>query len=248
MAPSRSLKIAVVPGDGISTAVMSHGVGCLKALAAAFNLELEFEEVDFASCAYYKQQGDMLPADWRATLGRFDAIYFGAIGMPDQVPDHVSLRGSLVKSRRELTSATKSNGISITMPYWDERVVEIAKGYPEVSFDKYHIDTLTAHLYSAEKTMDSLRSLSSPTATVVRDGAAQVVPSNQIVPGDIVEQASSSIGRSASSLVGCGFSDRSSIDQGYFWMIWAGRRSTTNCDTRPTILWSRYCSRRDRRV
>ncbi|KAK8126933.1 potassium/sodium efflux P-type ATPase [Apiospora kogelbergensis] len=41
--------------------------------------------------------------------------------------------------------------------------------------------------YSAEKTMDSLRSLSSPTATVVRAGTAQVVPSAQIVPGDIVE-------------------------------------------------------------
>ncbi|KAK8875261.1 Sodium transport ATPase 5 [Apiospora arundinis] len=41
--------------------------------------------------------------------------------------------------------------------------------------------------YSAEKTMDSLRSLSSPTATVVRGGKSQVVPSSQIVPGDIVE-------------------------------------------------------------
>ncbi|KAK8087603.1 hypothetical protein PG997_002564 [Apiospora hydei] len=41
--------------------------------------------------------------------------------------------------------------------------------------------------YSAEKTMDSLRSLSSPTATVVRAGRSQVVPSSQIVPGDIVE-------------------------------------------------------------
>lgn len=41
--------------------------------------------------------------------------------------------------------------------------------------------------YSAEKTMDSLRSLSSPTATVIRAGKSQVVPSSQIVPGDIVE-------------------------------------------------------------
>lgn len=43
-----------------------------------------------------------------------------------------------------LTSATKSNGISITMPYWDERVAEMAKDYPDVSVDKYHIDILTA--------------------------------------------------------------------------------------------------------
>ncbi|KAK3401359.1 hypothetical protein B0T20DRAFT_113594 [Sordaria brevicollis] len=41
--------------------------------------------------------------------------------------------------------------------------------------------------YSAEKTMDSLRSLSSPTATVVRGGEAMVVPSGEIVPGDLVE-------------------------------------------------------------
>jgi P-type Na+/K+ transporter len=41
--------------------------------------------------------------------------------------------------------------------------------------------------YSAEKTMDSLRSLSSPTANVVRDGEAKVVPSGEIVPGDLVE-------------------------------------------------------------
>jgi tartrate dehydrogenase/decarboxylase/D-malate dehydrogenase len=49
------------------------------------------------------------------------------------------------RPKRHLTSATKSNGISITMPYWDERVEEMAKGYPEVRWDKYHIDILTAH-------------------------------------------------------------------------------------------------------
>jgi Na+-exporting ATPase len=41
--------------------------------------------------------------------------------------------------------------------------------------------------YSAEKTMDSLRSLSSPTATVVRNGEAIVVPSGEVVPGDVVQ-------------------------------------------------------------
>ena len=47
--------------------------------------------------------------------------------------------------RKHLTSATKSNGISITMPYWDERVEEVSKNFPEVKFDKYHIDILCAH-------------------------------------------------------------------------------------------------------
>ena len=49
------------------------------------------------------------------------------------------------RPRKRLTSATKSNGISITMPYWDERVEEMAKAYPDVDWDKYHIDILTAH-------------------------------------------------------------------------------------------------------
>ena len=46
---------------------------------------------------------------------------------------------------KKLTSATKSNGISITMPYWDERVEAISKEYPDVKVDKYHIDILCAH-------------------------------------------------------------------------------------------------------
>lgn len=49
------------------------------------------------------------------------------------------------RPKKHLTSATKSNGISITMPYWDERVAEMAKSYPGVRVDKYHIDILTAH-------------------------------------------------------------------------------------------------------
>jgi len=47
--------------------------------------------------------------------------------------------------KRHLTSATKSNGISITMPYWDERVKAMAANYPNVRWDQYHIDILTAH-------------------------------------------------------------------------------------------------------
>lgn len=49
------------------------------------------------------------------------------------------------RPRRKLTSATKSNGIFISMPYWDERVVEMQSAYPQVQVDKFHIDILTAH-------------------------------------------------------------------------------------------------------
>jgi tartrate dehydrogenase/decarboxylase/D-malate dehydrogenase len=49
------------------------------------------------------------------------------------------------RPKKHLTSATKSNGIAITMPYWDERVQEMGKQYPGVTVDKFHIDILTAH-------------------------------------------------------------------------------------------------------
>jgi tartrate dehydrogenase/decarboxylase/D-malate dehydrogenase len=49
------------------------------------------------------------------------------------------------RERKRLTSATKSNGISITMPYWDTRVETIAPDYANVAWDKYHIDILCAH-------------------------------------------------------------------------------------------------------
>jgi tartrate dehydrogenase/decarboxylase/D-malate dehydrogenase len=47
--------------------------------------------------------------------------------------------------RKHLTSATKSNGIIHTMPFWDECFHEVAKEYPDVRTDQYHIDILTAH-------------------------------------------------------------------------------------------------------
>ncbi len=49
------------------------------------------------------------------------------------------------RARKHVTSATKSNGISITMPYWDERFAAMAAQYPQVKTSKYHIDILSAH-------------------------------------------------------------------------------------------------------
>ena len=49
------------------------------------------------------------------------------------------------KRKSHVTSATKSNGIIHTMPYWDERFHTIAREFPEVRTDQYHIDILTAH-------------------------------------------------------------------------------------------------------
>ena len=48
------------------------------------------------------------------------------------------------KKRKNLTNATKSNGISITMPFWDERFNEMKKNYPDIETDQFHIDILVA--------------------------------------------------------------------------------------------------------
>ena len=58
------------------------------------------------------------------------------------------------RPRRKLTSATKSNGIAITMPYWDERVEAMAKAYPEVAVDRFHIDILTAFFVQRPQAFD----------------------------------------------------------------------------------------------
>ena len=49
------------------------------------------------------------------------------------------------RDKKHVTSATKSNGISITMPYWDERFKEMSASYPDVKTSQYHIDILSAH-------------------------------------------------------------------------------------------------------
>ncbi|WP_416051489.1 tartrate dehydrogenase [Cupriavidus basilensis] len=224
------LRIAVIPGDGIGNEVMPEGLRVLEAAAERYSLALEFVRFDWAHCDYYLQTGAMMPADWREQLEGFDALYFGAVGWPAKVPDHVSLWGSLLKFRREfdqyvnlrpvrlfegvpcplanrkpgdidffvvrentegeytslggrmfegterevvlqesvfsrvgtdrvlryafalaqsrprrhLTVATKSNGIAVSMPYWDERADAMAKHYPDVTVDRQHIDILTA--------------------------------------------------------------------------------------------------------
>lgn len=226
----RHYRIAVIPGDGIGKEVVPEGVRALEAAAAAYGFTVEQQWHDFACCDYYVRHGRMMPEDWRARIGDVDAIFFGAVGWPDTVPDHISLWDSLIQFRREydqyvnlrparlmpgvpcplagrkpgdidmmivrentegeysaiggtafpgtdrevvlqetvmtrtgtdrilryafelaqkrparhLTSATKSNGIAITMPWWDSRVAEMAEKYPEVRTDKYHIDILAA--------------------------------------------------------------------------------------------------------
>ena len=58
------------------------------------------------------------------------------------------------RPRKKLTSATKSNGIAITMPFWDERVKAVGQDYPEIAVDSYHIDILTARFVLSPERFD----------------------------------------------------------------------------------------------
>jgi tartrate dehydrogenase/decarboxylase/D-malate dehydrogenase len=230
-----TFRIAAIPGDGIGKEVLPEGLRVLNAAAERFGFALEIREIEWASCDWYAQHGQMMPDDWKEQLQGVDAVCFGAVGWPATVPDHVSLWGSLLKFRREfdqyvnlrpvrlfdgvpcplvdphgkprkpgdidyfvvrentegeytnlggvmyagterefviqesvfsrhgtdrvlkyafelarsrrrkhLTVATKSNGIAISMPWWDGRADAMAANYPDVAVDKQHIDILSA--------------------------------------------------------------------------------------------------------
>jgi tartrate dehydrogenase/decarboxylase/D-malate dehydrogenase len=55
---------------------------------------------------------------------------------------------------KHVTSATKSNGIAITMPFWDERFRAMAAQYPDIRVDQFHIDILTAHFVRRPEIFD----------------------------------------------------------------------------------------------
>jgi len=58
------------------------------------------------------------------------------------------------RPKKHLTAATKSNGISISMPYWDERVAAMGEQYADVKWDKYHIDILCARFVISPERFD----------------------------------------------------------------------------------------------
>lgn len=226
---STTIKVAVIPGDGIGKEVMPEGVRVLEKAGSKHGIQFEWQEFDW-SCETYLKTGHMMPEDGIEQLRAFDSIYLGAAGFPT-VPDHISLWGLLIPIRREfdqhinlrpvrlfegvpcplagrepgdidfyvvrenvegeyssiggiqyegtehevvvqqsvftrrgvdrvlkyafdlaqsrdarhLTSATKSNGIIHSMPFWDARFAEMAKDYPDIDVDQYHIDILTAN-------------------------------------------------------------------------------------------------------
>src|SRR5882762_237747 len=93
-------RIAVMPGDGIGKEVVPEGQRVLEAAAKKFGVEFALAHFDWSS-DYYAKHGTMMPGDWFERLSGFEAIYYGAVGWPATVPDHVSLWGSLIQFRRE---------------------------------------------------------------------------------------------------------------------------------------------------
>src|SRR5206468_7398925 len=83
-------RIAVMPGDGIGKEVVPEGLRTLEAAARKFAIPIEWREFDW-SCDYYAKHGRMMPEDWFETLSPHDAIFYGAVGWPAIVPDHISL-------------------------------------------------------------------------------------------------------------------------------------------------------------
>ncbi|RVU35307.1 tartrate dehydrogenase [Hwanghaeella grinnelliae] len=95
----KSYKIALIPGDGIGRDVTDAAWQVLKKAADAGGFLLEGTEFPW-SCEYYKETGEMMPADGIEILSGYDAILLGAVGWPVDVPDSVSLHGLLLPIRK----------------------------------------------------------------------------------------------------------------------------------------------------
>ncbi|HOV91085.1 MAG TPA: tartrate dehydrogenase [Syntrophorhabdaceae bacterium] len=91
-------KIAVIPGDGIGKEVVPEGIRVLDAAGERFGFAFDWHFFPWG-CEYYLSTGQMMPQDGIEILGKFDAIFLGAVGAP-QVPDHISLWGLLIPIRR----------------------------------------------------------------------------------------------------------------------------------------------------
>ena len=124
------------------------------------------------------------------------------------------------RPRKRLTSATKSNGIAITMPYWDERVEAMAASYPDVHVDRYHIDILAAFFVQRPQLFDVVVA-SNLFGDILSDlgpgvtGTIAVAPSANINPERVFPSMFEPVHGSAPDIAGQGIANP--IGQ-----IWAG--------------------------
>lgn len=95
----KTIKIAVIPGDGIGPEVLAEGIKVLER-AAELSGQFQFQFTYFPwGCEYYLEHGHMMDEDGMEQLIQFDAIYLGAVGAPT-VPDHISLWDLLLVIRK----------------------------------------------------------------------------------------------------------------------------------------------------
>jgi tartrate dehydrogenase/decarboxylase / D-malate dehydrogenase len=78
----KEYKIAAVPGDGIGNEIVPPGLQILHKSADKFNFKIQVDKFDWGA-GYYKKHGDFMPSDGLDILNGYDAIYFGAVGLPD---------------------------------------------------------------------------------------------------------------------------------------------------------------------
>jgi len=95
-------RLALIPGDGIGVDVTDAAMKVIEVAAREHDFGVSATRFDW-SCAHYQQTGAMMPADGIETLRQFDAIYLGAVGWPESVPDAVSLHGLLLPIRKAFT-------------------------------------------------------------------------------------------------------------------------------------------------
>jgi tartrate dehydrogenase/decarboxylase/D-malate dehydrogenase len=94
----------VIPGDGIGQEVTPEGVRVLDAAAEVDGgFQLSYEHFPWG-CEYYLKHGLMMAKDGLQILKPFDAIFFGAVGFPEKVPDHITLRGLRLPKVRALAT------------------------------------------------------------------------------------------------------------------------------------------------
>lgn len=92
-------RIALYPGDGIGTEVLDQAVRVLSAtLELSGDCRLDFTRFDWGA-AYHKKHGRVAPLDYLDQLRPFDAIFLGALGLPAELPDHITLE-PLVRLRQ----------------------------------------------------------------------------------------------------------------------------------------------------
>ncbi|MDM5232099.1 tartrate dehydrogenase [Lysinibacillus pakistanensis] len=232
----KTYRIAVIPGDGIGKEVVPAAIEVLDQ-AAHLDGSFQFEWTTFPwGCDYYLETGKMMPDNGIEILKGYDQIFLGAVGMPNLVPDHISLWGLLIKIRREMkqsinvrpakllqglpsplrkpndfdlvvvrensegeyaesggrihsgqdevaiqnaiftrkgteramryafeiaktrrqhvTSATKSNGITYSMPFWDEVFVQVGEDFKDIGQVSTHIDALAAFFVMKPESFD----------------------------------------------------------------------------------------------